>query len=675
MNPFILLYIAAIVIGIATFVEDAWGTSHAHHVIYGAIWFKILWTCLIIVSSAFIIRKKLWKRMPVFMLHLSFGLIFAGAMTTALTGQKGMMHLRKGIPSEEYITPDSRIHTLPFSLRLDSFEVRHYPGTTAPSDYVSHITGMRDTEARTLRISMNQIYSDQGFRFYQSSYDEDGEGSWLTVNYDPWGTALAYAGFLLFGISAVVVLCSRHGEFRRLLQHPLIRKSGILVLFCLIGEGLPAHASLPVIKRTQADSLAYRPIMYNDRIAPFNTMAKDFVQKIYGRPGFRGLTPEQVISSWMLYPEEWSRTPIILIKSRELRTWLGVKEQHVSLSDLFNGTQYRLQPLWQQEKDRQSKLAKAIRETDEKVGLILMLGQGTLFRPVPPGIPRPDESKIRAEVFYNRIPSSKILFMANLTLGFLSIGLLLFRLLKGRRAKAWESRTWSMLLCAATLFHASGYLLRWYISGNIPLSNGYETMQFVALAILLITCLLHRRFTYTLPFGFLLSGFTLLVAYLGEMNPQITPLMPVLASPWLSYHVSLIMVSYSLFAFMFLNGILALILVKKDGRPEKEQTVMQLTLLSRILLYPAEMMLGIGIMLGAVWANVSWGSYWSWDPKEVWALVAFIVYGCAFHPRSMKWLRRPKYLHVYMIAAFFVILMTYFGVNYLLGGMHSYANA
>ena len=109
--------------------------------------------------------------------------------------------------------------------------------------------------------------------------------------------------------------------------------------------------------------------------------------------------------------------------------------------------------------------------------------------------------------------------------------------------------------------------------------------------------------------------------------------------------------------------------------PERRKQVVQLTLLSRILLYPAELMLGGGIILGAVWANVSWGSYWSWDPKEVWAFIAFIIYGCAFHPAQMPWLQKPRYFHLYMVFAFGVVLMTYFGVNYLLGGMHSYANA
>lgn len=167
-------------------------------------------------------------------------------------------------------------------------------------------------------------------------------------------------------------------------------------------------------------------------------------------------------------------------------------------------------------------------------------------------------------------------------------------------------------------------------------------------------------------FRFLLSGFALLVSYLGQMNPQITPLMPVLVSPWLSTHVSLIMMSYALFAFMMLNGILALCL-RRSAR--------MLMLLSRLLLYPAVFFLGAGIFLGAVWANASWGRYWAWDPKEVWALITFMVYGAAFHARSLRIFRSPLFFHIYMIVAFLTVLMTYFGVNYILGGMHSYANA
>jgi ABC-type transport system involved in cytochrome c biogenesis permease subunit len=202
-------------------------------------------------------------------------------------------------------------------------------------------------------------------------------------------------------------------------------------------------------------------------------------------------------------------------------------------------------------------------------------------------------------------------------------------------------------------------------------------MQFMALSIMIITILLNRRIAFIRPFGFILSGFTLLVSYLGEMNPQITPLMPVLQSPILSSHVSVIMISYALLSFMLLNGITSVILIRHYKRTHDEyikNNVDLLTILSKVMLYPAVFLLAVGIFLGAIWANVSWGNYWSWDPKEVWALITLMVYSVPFHSNSIRFFRKPANFHLYLCLAFIMVLMTYFGVNYILGGMHSYAN-
>ena len=174
-----------------------------------------------------------------------------------------------------------------------------------------------------------------------------------------------------------------------------------------------------------------------------------------------------------------------------------------------------------------------------------------------------------------------------------------------------------------------------------------------------------------LPFGFLICGFTMLVATMGESTPQITQLMPVLQSPLLSIHVMVIMVSYCLFAFTMLNGITAIILYisRKDSAAEIEY----LQIVSRIIMYPAVFLLTIGIFVGAVWANVSWGRYWGWDTKEVWALITMLIYSATLHTSSLKFLQKPINFHIYCIFAFLPVLITYFGVNYLLGGMHSYA--
>lgn len=678
----IAVYICLVcLLAIATFLEQACGTDFVEKYIYHTFWFCCLWGILAALAVMALIRRQLWKHLPTLLLHGSFLVILAGAMLTFVSSRKGYVHLTVGNKVGSFVEQESgRRIDLPFTLLLDSFRVEHYPGTEAPADYVSHIRILRsgqdtDSASCSRTVSMNRILSEQGFRFYQSSFDEDKRGSWLTVNYDPWGIGATYAGYVLLGISMIGLLFSHGGEFRRLMNHPLLRKGGVFCLLLLAGSMQVQGRTLPALSIRQADSLAYEQVIYHDRVVPFNTLARDFVVKLTGRPSYAGLTPEQIIGGWLLRPDVWQYEPMIYIKNRELCRLLNLKTPYASVADLFDGQRYRLQDFWQgrQETGRKmSPLEKAIVETDEKVGLILMLQKGTLIRPLPKdGSVKPlPLSKIRAELIYNRIPFSKCLFMFNLTVGLLAFFHLVYCGLRHSSERSGLLRRINRFLVvalyAAFLFQLFGYGLRWYVGGRIPLSNGYETMQFMALCTLLLACLFRRRFPFTVPFGFLLSGFALLVAHLGQMNPQITPLMPVLVSPWLSMHVSLIMMSYALFAFIMLNGILALCIRRHER---------MLMLLSRLLLYPANFFLGAGIFMGAVWANVSWGRYWAWDPKEVWALITFLVYGMAFHSKSLSAFRRPLFFHIYMIAAFLTVLMTYFGVNYVLGGMHSYANA
>jgi len=160
------------------------------------------------------------------------------------------------------------------------------------------------------------------------------------------------------------------------------------------------------------------------------------------------------------------------------------------------------------------------------------------------------------------------------------------------------------------------------------------------------------------------------------LNPQITPLVPVLTSPLLTIHVAILMMAYALAGFMTMNSMIALFILlfaKKETASHTLEYVERLKLLSELFLYPCTLLLGIGIFIGAVWANISWGRYWGWDPKEVWALISFIVYSLSFHRTSLKWFTSTFFFHSYLLFAFSSILMTYFGVNFFLGGMHSYA--
>lgn len=658
----------------ATLLESKWGSEWVSDTIYHTPWFCALWGLLVLLMLGGMVKYQLWHRFSVMMLHLSFIVILAGALTTYLTSHKGIIHLQQGQEVSQFQSEDfKQTYSLPFSLRLDTFRVIYYPGTEAAADYVSHIT-LTDQGADSTReedISMNNILKHAGYRFYQSSYDDNGRGSWLSVNYDPVGTGITYLGYLLLGLSMLMTVFDRSEEFRRLLRHPLLRKGTLVLglLFTLSVQNLSAR-ELPAFNRSKADSLATKQIIYNDRVAPFNTMALDFMRKLYGSDTYHGLSAEQVVTGWLFRPEVWQDEPMILVKSQQLRSLLHIEGKYASLSNFFANGTYVLNQYWKGDDTGNVKsndpLQKAIAEVDEKVGLIMMLQKGTLFRPLPKdhSVARLSPLRVKAELLYNRIPFAKILFMLSLTLGLVAFGRLMVRYLKNAPSNVWDQKVLPITLYALTLTLAFVFALRWYIAGHVPLSNGMETMQFMALATLCVATALHRRFAVLLPFGALLAGFALLVSFLGQNNPQVTHLMPVLSSPWLSLHVSVVMMGYSLLAFLFLNGLMGLLVSTQAER---------LLLLGRLMLYPAVFFLGIGIFLGAVWANQSWGSYWSWDAKETWALITFMLYATLFHAQSLPWLRRPRSFHWFCVVAFATVLMTYFGVNYFLGGMHSYA--
>ena len=255
---------------------------------------------------------------------------------------------------------------------------------------------------------------------------------------------------------------------------------------------------------------------------------------------------------------------------------------------------------------------------------------------------------------------------------------------RGKELPRWLRATMFVVMLSLWLFLTVMLLWRWYISGHIPMSNGHETMQLMAWLALLVGILSsitysgsaasYRRSRPIVPSerpatryasAILISAMALMVSMMTASNPQITLLMPVLQSPLLSMHVSVIMLSYTLFAFMMMNGVVGLFM--------SEAHQQRMAALNRRILRPAIACLAIGIFIGAVWANISWGRYWGWDPKEVWALITLLVYALPLHSRSLPLFQRPRLFLIYSIIAFAAVSFTYFGVNFLLGGMHSYA--
>lgn len=664
------MIVAAVVIvmAIATIVEKIHGTTFVSTKIYTTWWFSVIWGILAVASIARIITSGMQKTLTVLTLHISFVVILAGALTTHLTSKKGYLHLRCGetarLYTEQSSNGDMRTATLPFSVKLNDFNIKNYEGTTTHSDYASHLTFSTDGGSTNETVSMNNIAVVEGYRFYQTSFDRDMKGSILTVTYDPYGTGITYIGYGLLIVSAILLLLLRTPRIKQLYRQ--LNGSRVLTIGCLVLMTASTFAKTPVMAREDAEKAERKLIVYNGRVCPLNTLAHDFCLKITGKTSYKGLSAEQLLLSLPMAPEEWSEKPLLKIKNKALKERLGISTDLARIKDFYESDgRYKLDILLNEqmskgEDEQDKKLVRSIYDVDEQISLVNAAVTGKLIEPYKGNNP-PSETRISAEILYNQLPLTVVgAFM--ILAGILIIVIAGIIRKKGNVVKIG-------VLTIISIFQLAVFLLRWYVSGNIPLSNGYETMAFVSLSTSLLTLsaiwmLRKQTFvcnTVTIG-GLMIAGLTLLVAHLSEMSPQITSLMPVLHSPWLTTHVSLIMISYSLFAFMAV--IAGVDLAKKDAR---------LDALNRLMLYPAEIFLTIGIFLGAIWANQSWGTYWSWDPKEVWALISMLIYCIPFHTESLPFMKKAKVMDWYLIMAFLSILMTYFGVNYLLGGMHSYA--
>lgn len=730
--------VVAVTMVVATIVEKYQGSTYVAHGIYGAWWFVGLWALLGVSSLGYILQRKLFRRPATFLLHLSLLVILAGALVTRLTGIQGTLHLVKGETARTFENSETGLlEQLPFGITLSDFRVECYPGTQSPMDYVSTLTFTGNAgDMGEENVSMNHVVQVMGYRFYQSGFDEDRQGSYLTLSHDPWGIAVTYTGYGLLLLAMLLFMLLPQGGYRQLLRSNKLFAVAMLFAIQAMGSTSSLSAQPKVLPADVATQFANLYTYYNGRICPVQTVAADFTTKLYGKPSYRGYTSEQVLTGWVLFATSWIDEPMIRVKGKKLAPHIGKDDNLLAYTDFLGEDGYKLEQVVEDIHSGKSvDNARAILEADEKLNILLMLFNGQMLRIYPyagqmhggnsvlwlsqgsnppaevgeerwffikksmdyvgelaalgqydelgnvldkirkyqekeVGEALPSETLFRAELLYNRLCAFRLFPFL-----LLGIGLVAFVLF----VRAWTRRMQVSRPIAVTFFMLTGivtaYLLvlislRGVISGHLPMSNGYETMQFMALCTLLITLCCWRKFQLIPPFGLFIAGLALLVSRMGETNPQITPLMPVLASPLLSLHVCVIMVAYSLFAFTMLNAATALVLGIKGRATD---AVRQLSRISLLLLYPALFLLSAGIFIGAVWANQSWGRYWGWDPKEVWALITMLVYAFPLHRASFPWFREPRHFHLYMLLAFLCILMTYFGVNFFLGGMHSYA--
>ncbi|HOK25578.1 MAG TPA: c-type cytochrome biogenesis protein CcsB [Bacteroidales bacterium] len=292
------------------------------------------------------------------------------------------------------------------------------------------------------------------------------------------------------------------------------------------------------------------------------------------------------------------------------------------------------------------------------------------------GYKLPSDSKIKAELLFIKASVFEKLFPFYATTGIVALVILIIQLIRGQGDSRLINLLVFWLLFVGFIAHTTGIALRWYVSGHAPLSNGYESMIFISWVTLLAGFIFSRKSSFTLPATAVLSAMTLLVAHMSFMDPEITNLVPVLKSYWLTLHVSVITSSYAFLGLGAVLGLIVMILLifsNEKNISTTGETIESLTVINYRTLIIGLYLLTIGTFLGAIWANESWGRYWGWDPKETWSLITIIVYSFVVHSRMMPSLKNIYAFNLLSVLAISSVLMTYFGVNYYLSGLHSYA--
>lgn len=289
----------------------------------------------------------------------------------------------------------------------------------------------------------------------------------------------------------------------------------------------------------------------------------------------------------------------------------------------------------------------------------------------------PSDNKIELEILYNNY--QPFLTLSKLY-GVLSLFLIIFVISQIFYTKRWLNLLVKALIWVAGGFfalHTLGLISRWFISGNAPWSNAYESIIYVAWAVMLFGLTMGRKSSLALTAATFLTAITLAFAHQNWLDPEIANLMPVLNSWWLLVHVSIIVASYGPFSLSMILGIFVLFLIvftTKKNRKRMDINIKELTVINEMAMTVGLVMLTIGNFLGGMWANESWGRYWGWDPKETWALISIMLYAFVLHMRLIPGLRGRLAFNFAAAFVYLSIMMTYFGVNFYLSGLHSYAS-
>ncbi len=654
----------------------------------------------------------------------------------------------------------AKIIDLPFAVRLDKFVLERYPGSMMPSSYESFVTVI-DKENNTTfpyHIYMNHVLSYRGYRFFQSSYDTDEQGSILSVNHDP-GTLPTYIGYIMLIIGFVWSFLSPKGrisQLRKKLQK--LKAQNVAALFVVL-----AIISFPSVAKAD-DSVDLTPIhkispehakkfarlvvqSSGGRMEPVDSSAREILSKISHKRSWEELSPEQVLLGMLTKPQLFQKVRMIKVSHPMIAKKLGLPKdtKYISYNDMFDKKgnyiladdirkaarkaagerdqydkelikvdervnveymvfQGALLRIFPKPKDKSKKWyspIEAVKTFDPKLGEMVRLLVSNYFQNIDEAIKSgswqkadtalemiskyqkfygsdlmPSQTRISAEIWYNKLRLFDWLVLAYILIGLIVLVLSFTSIVKSSFQPRRTMRVLVGLLVIAFLVHTFGMGLRWYVAGHAPWSDAYESLIFIAWATSFAGFYFVKRSPLTFAATSILAGIFMFVAFLSYLDPQITNLIPVLKSYWLTIHVAVITASYGFLGLGSLLGLLVLVLFIVRGnkpKPEIERSIKELTYINEMGLLIGLALLTVGNFLGGVWANESWGRYWGWDPKETWAAVTILVYAVVVHMRFIPKLNNIFAFNVAAVLAYGSVIMTYFGVNYYLSGLHSYA--
>ena len=652
---------------------------------------------------------------------------------------------------------------LPFALHLRDFQMEKYPGTNSASSYASEVTliDSRKGSNENKRIFMNNILDYGGYRFFQSSFDQDELGTWLSVNHDWWGTWISYLGYFILTLGMILTFFHKGSRFQQLARNlkkvqakraivPIFIGFFTMVASLALGKP-PVVGDMNVINAEHAEKFGQLVMQdHRGRMKPMNTYASEILRKLSRKESLYGMTAEQIVLGMAAHPKNWYDVPLIKAGKHEKTKKIlptPANGSLVSYSDFFDADgKYKLREhvrvAYNTPKKDRGVFEKEMMKLDEKVNICSMVFSGRFMKlfPIPNdanntwtspnennhaghnhnsqnafaqkfynayiptiqtalvendwnlanrlinelgdyqkqfgGAVLPSDTQRNAEILLNKMNVFNRLSKAYGILGLLFLGLLFTSVFKPNINLTRPNKVVYSLFFLCFLMHLFGLGLRWYVSGRAPWSNGYESMIYIAFTTVLAGLIFSRKSLGGMTATNILASTILMVAGLSWLDPEITPLVPVLKSYWLTIHVSLIAGSYGFLMLGSIIGVLNLIFIifrNQKNVVNSNRIIKEMTQISEMTLISGLFMISVGTYLGGIWANESWGRYWGWDAKETWALVTILIYAFILHMRFIPGLRGAYAFNVASLFGWASVIMTYFGVNYYLSGLHSYA--